>query len=74
MGELSEFQNEWNSHMRRTHGARCPAGVPDDLFYLPEMTGCILLEISIMIMHDDHILYTQMQRIDYTMTLMENCG
>ena len=56
MAELSDFQNEWNSHyMRRTHGARCPAGVPDDLFYLPEMTGCILLEISIIIYdYDDH--------------------
>ena len=75
MTELTEFQSEWNTHyMRRTHGARCPAGVPGDLFYLPEMTGCILLKISIIIIMMITFLYTQMQRINYTMTLMENCG
>ena len=47
MAELTEFHNEWNSHyMRRTHGARCPAGVPADLFYLPEMTGWTRLDIN----------------------------
>jgi len=38
--ELHEFCIHWNQHyMRKTHGSRCPPGVPDDLHTLPEITG-----------------------------------
>jgi hypothetical protein len=42
--ELQDFKEDWNSHrIRKTHGARCPGGVPNDLFHLPQITGIIML-------------------------------
>ena len=38
--ELHDFRTNWNRHyIRKTHGSRCPPGVPDDLHTLPEITG-----------------------------------
>ena len=35
--ELNEFRISWNSHrMRKNKNIMCPAGVPDDIFYLHE--------------------------------------
>ena len=37
---LEEFKQRWNSHrIRRNRLAGCPAGVPDDLYYIPQQTG-----------------------------------
>ena len=37
---LDEFKERWNTHsIRASHLAGCPAGVPDDLFNLPELNG-----------------------------------
>lgn len=34
--DLDAVQQQWNTHrIRPSPGARCPAGVPDELFYLP---------------------------------------
>jgi hypothetical protein len=46
--ELKDFIIEWNSHyIRRVHGSRCPAGVPTDLFGLPQITGIITFVVAI---------------------------
>lgn len=38
--EVREFVMEWNCHyIQHTHGCRCPAGIPTDLYELPELTG-----------------------------------
>lgn len=38
--ELHSFQTDWNTHrIRKSHGARCPGGVPDDLYLLPQLNG-----------------------------------
>ena len=38
--ELDEFVSEWNSHrIRYNRRADCPAGIPDDLFDMPECVG-----------------------------------
>ena len=35
--DLDSVRHEWNTHrIRPSVGARCPAGVPDELFYLPQ--------------------------------------
>jgi hypothetical protein len=35
--DLAEVRCAWNTHrIRSSVGSRCPAGVPDELFYLPE--------------------------------------
>lgn len=37
---LEAFRIRWNSHrIRPSRTAGCPAGVPDDLYSLPELTG-----------------------------------
>ena len=37
---LAEFVNLWNSHyIRKSHGARCPSGVPNTLYSVPEVEG-----------------------------------
>lgn len=43
--DLHGFRTNWNRHyIRKTHGSRCPPGVPNDLHTLPEITGlCIAL-------------------------------
>ena len=42
--ELSDFQTEWNTHrMRKSYGSRCPSGVPNDLYNLPDLTGDTVL-------------------------------
>jgi len=34
--ELNDIRSRWNTHrIRPTVGARCPAGIPDRLYYLP---------------------------------------
>ena len=53
--ELKHFCEHWKSHyIRKSHGAACPAGVPEDLHLLPELTGkyynnYILIAIVVMI-------------------------
>ncbi len=40
---LTDFKKRWNSHtIRPSRLAGCPAGVPDDLYNLPELTGIII--------------------------------
>ena len=35
--ELTEFMQYWNSHTIRTNtSTECPAGIPDDLYRIPE--------------------------------------
>ncbi|XP_062514493.1 uncharacterized protein LOC134190086 isoform X3 [Corticium candelabrum] len=37
---LDYFTHWWNTHhMRKTHTASCPGGVPEDIFALPQLTG-----------------------------------
>ena len=34
------FYHYWNDHyIRKTRGAHCPPGVPNDIYALPELTG-----------------------------------
>lgn len=41
--DLESFVFWWNHHrIRRTTNTECPAGVPDDLFDLPDMTGSVI--------------------------------
>jgi hypothetical protein len=43
--DLDKFQVHWNTHrIRPTVGARCPAGIPDELYFLPRLgaTDCCL--------------------------------
>lgn len=43
--DLDEARQQWNSHrIRPSSGARCPAGVVDELYYLPQLpaTDCLL--------------------------------
>ena len=38
--ELGKVADEWNSHrIRPSRMAECPAGVPDELYFLPEASG-----------------------------------
>jgi hypothetical protein len=38
--ELLELQQEWNSHSIRYDGkSRCPPGVPEDNYFLPELNN-----------------------------------
>ena len=47
---LQEFKERWNSHrIRPSRIAGCPAGVPDDLYYLPHLNG---------LMQHDYVQYT----------------
>ena len=42
---LEEFKERWNSHsIRRSRLANCLAGVPDDLYNLPQING---MQVSI---------------------------
>ena len=37
---LEDFKDRWNSHrIRRNRVAGCPAGIPDDLYHLPQLNG-----------------------------------
>lgn len=37
---LEEFGKSWNSHrIRPSRTAGCPAGIPEDLYSLPELMG-----------------------------------
>ena len=47
--DLDEARCEWNTHrIRPSPGARCPSGVPDELFYLPQppAVNCLLTDVS----------------------------
>jgi hypothetical protein len=36
--DLDEVRRQWNTHrIRPSAGSRCPAGIPDELYYLPEL-------------------------------------
>src|ERR1041384_8715394 len=38
--EMIEFQKEWNTHRIRFNAkSRCPAGCPDDNYFLPELNN-----------------------------------
>ena len=51
--ELDYFTHWWNTHhMRKTHTASCPGGVPVDIFALPQLTGmfvilCLRVDLSL---------------------------
>ena len=39
-GSLQEFKERWNQHrIRPNRTAGCPPGSPDDLYFLPHVTG-----------------------------------
>ena len=43
--DLDAVRRQWNTHrIRPSAGARCPAGIPDELFYLPPSSAvdCML--------------------------------
>lgn len=41
---LTEFKQRWNSHrIRQNRVAGCPPGIPDDLYFLPQSTGQLLI-------------------------------
>lgn len=45
--DLDDVRRRWNTHrIRPSAGARCPAGIPDELYYLPESpaTNCLILD------------------------------
>ncbi|CAG8591246.1 2633_t:CDS:2, partial [Scutellospora calospora] len=38
--EISEFKQEWNSYkIRFNNNSKCPAGCPDDNYFLPELNN-----------------------------------
>ena len=44
---LTEFKDCWNSHsIRASRLAGCPAGVPDDLYDLPQLHGMTMCNIT----------------------------
>lgn len=73
--EVAEFVMEWNSHyIHPVHGSRCPAGVPDDLFELPELTGVYPVCYHVLCMKIDMFLTLQEHVITCAKTLMGECG
>lgn len=45
---LDDFKKRWNSHrIRKNRIAGCPAGVPEDLYELPQLNGINGLYINI---------------------------
>ena len=41
---LDRIKAEWNSHrLRACRGSVCPSGYPDELYFLPEVLGMLLL-------------------------------
>ena len=41
---LEDFKDLWNNHkIQRNKVARCPHGVPDDRYLLPQLNGSILV-------------------------------
>lgn len=73
--DLNCVRQQWNTHrIRPSRGARCPAGVPDELYYLPEApaTRCgiiarvplpqqILIDIETPKCCEDTTLYSYLQ-------------
>ena len=38
--ELNQLAMEWNTHrMRPTRNSRSPPGIPDELYFMPELGG-----------------------------------
>lgn len=47
--DLDEVRRQWNTHrIRPSAGSRCPPGIPDELFYLPQMPwiNCMLRNVE----------------------------
>ena len=47
--DLDEARREWNTHrIRPSRGARCPAGVPDELYFVPQppAVNCLLTDVG----------------------------
>ena len=47
--DLDEARREWNTHLiRPSRGARCPAGVPDELYFVPRppAVNCLLTDVG----------------------------
>lgn len=47
--DLDEVRRQWNTHrIRPSAGSRCPSGIPDELYYLPEppAVDCMLLNVN----------------------------
>jgi len=47
--DLDSVRHEWNTHrIRPSPGARCPAGIPDELFFLPQppAVNCLITDTS----------------------------
>ena len=45
---LAEFVMLWNQHrIRKSAGARCPSGIPDVLYHVPETAGkqCEIVQV-----------------------------
>ena len=44
---LDDFKQRWNTHrIRPNRTAGCPPGVPDDLYFLPNLSGMTMHSIT----------------------------
>lgn len=61
--ELAYFTHWWNTHhMRKTHTASCPGGVPEDIFALPQLTGMFVI-LCLCVHFTIHIILNTVLRI-----------
>jgi len=37
--ELNNLAHEWNTHKIRPSFTECPPGIPDQLYFIPQMSG-----------------------------------
>ena len=79
--ELDYFTHWWNTHhMRKTHTASCPGGVPEDIFALPQLTGmfvilCLRVDLSLFTLFmylesEDYLCAVDPQLYDETYELL----
>lgn len=77
--ELDKIAIEWNYHViRRSRMAECPGGIPDQLYFIPQLQGIIYTAITlpwefiIVVLYMVYIMYPECGIMEYSPYTLEN--